>query len=375
MDVAQQPELTIFGAPGDRSVLIVDGLEARRHHNSDLLKRARFTVFSAPTADTALRMLQKLCPGLALLSDSVEPLGGVDLCTALRHQPDGAALPIIVLTGSDDPASRASAYEAGADDVIACSVPDEELVLRVERLSDRRRRSEQLTEQEKLAAVFRVAHTIRHGINNPLQVMGFGLEMLRDKLQSDEEAVELLGTLTGNLGRIRQLVDRLSFLTELKPDPRLNDPDLLDVFDPEAPHVKRLRERGGYRVLVVEDDAGQRLLATSVLARSGRFLAQEAASGVEALEMARRDPPDVILTDLNMPGLSGFDLLAQIKGDPRLAHTVILVLTVRQSLRDLMRCHQLGATNYLLKPIDPGQLVEQIFRTMGHRGYASISRS
>lgn len=357
---------------GQKSILIVDESENRRHRNSTLLRQASFAVFATPTADLALRMLQEFRPGVAMVADALQPLRGVDLCTALRRTPDGASLPIVVLTRDDDPTARATAFGAGADDVIADSVPPEELLVRVRRLSDRKVRTARVTEHEKLAAVFRVAHTIRHGICNPLQVIEFGLEMLSEKLSADTESIELLHTMSGNVGRVRQLMERLGHLTELRADPSLSDPNILDVFDPEAVHIKRLKLRGAYRVLVVEDDASQRLVATSVLARTGQFQVQEAASGEEALEMARLDPPDVLLTDINMPGVNGFELLAKVKADPELSHMVVIMFTVRQSLRDMIRCCELGAANYLLKPINADRLVEHIYRTLGYRGYAQL---
>ncbi|MBI2944078.1 MAG: response regulator [Candidatus Wallbacteria bacterium] len=358
-----------------RSILIVDELEERRVRNSQLLQRAGFAVFASPTGDMALRMFQEFRPAIALVGEAMKPLREVDLCAALRRLPDGATLPIVLLMREEDSVLRAGAFAAGADDVIADSVPPEELLVRIERLSERRHQDERANESDRLDAVFRVAHTIRHGINNPLQVVELGLEMLREKLESDGEALELLGKLSASIDRVRQLMDRLSHLTQLKTNPDFEDRNILDVFDSEAKHVKRLRERGAYRVLVVEDDAGQRLVTTSVLARSGLFTAQDASSGQQALEMAKADPPDVILTDLNMPGLNGFELCERVKADPELAHTVVIVFTVRQSLRDLLMCHELGAANYLVKPIHPARLVEQIFRTMGLQGYVELPRS
>ena len=103
-------------------------------------------------------------------------------------------------------------------------------------------------------------------------------------------------------------------------------------------------------ILVVDDDAGQRLLTSAALAPGG-FAVQEAADGKEALNLFRREQPDLVLLDVVMPGLDGFAVCETIRQLPGGRYLPILMVTGLDDLESVERAYQVGATDFITKPI------------------------
>jgi len=87
---------------------------------------------------------------------------------------------------------------------------------------------------------------------------------------------------------------------------------------------------------------------------------QTASSGEQALELLQAVPYDLILLDLEMPGIDGFEVLERIRRDPRTAELPVIVVTGREDVRAIDRAYQAGATSFVVKPINWRQLAYQI---------------
>jgi two-component system phosphate regulon response regulator PhoB len=113
------------------------------------------------------------------------------------------------------------------------------------------------------------------------------------------------------------------------------------------------------RVLVVDDEPDVLLLCRLNLEQRGHeFLA--AAEGHKALELARERQPDVIVLDLMLPGISGYDVLEALQRDAETSGIPILVLTAKSLRADRDRSHGLGASAFLTKPFLPVDLCEMV---------------
>lgn len=109
------------------------------------------------------------------------------------------------------------------------------------------------------------------------------------------------------------------------------------------------------RVLVVDDEAPIRLLCRVNLEAEGMEVL-EAADGLEGIEQAREVRPDVILLDVMMPGLDGWQVAEQLLDDPATNGIPIVFLTARAELRDRARGIDLGGMEYVTKPFNPIEL-------------------
>jgi two-component system, cell cycle response regulator len=109
------------------------------------------------------------------------------------------------------------------------------------------------------------------------------------------------------------------------------------------------------RALIVDDNRVNRMLLRRGLQEQG-IDAIEAENGAEALEQLAAEPVDVVLLDLLMPVLDGYETLARIKADETLRHLPVIVITAVEDIDSVVRCIDLGATDYLPKPFNAGLL-------------------
>lgn len=117
------------------------------------------------------------------------------------------------------------------------------------------------------------------------------------------------------------------------------------------------------RILIAEDKASSRELLRTVLEKQG-YLVAEAADGEEAVQKARREAPDLILLDLNMPARNGYQVLEELRQDPRFAAVPIVAVTASAMQTDRERALAAGFNGYLTKPLPLGQLRGEIQRLL-----------
>jgi two-component system phosphate regulon response regulator PhoB len=112
-------------------------------------------------------------------------------------------------------------------------------------------------------------------------------------------------------------------------------------------------------VLLVEDDPDIRHLISYKLTRGG-FAVTEAADGAAALREAQREPPDLVILDLRMPRMSGLEVCRELRAGARTAHVPIIMLTGHARRQDLEQAYAAGATEYVVKPFSPRELLERV---------------
>jgi two-component system alkaline phosphatase synthesis response regulator PhoP len=109
------------------------------------------------------------------------------------------------------------------------------------------------------------------------------------------------------------------------------------------------------KVLVVDDEAPIRLLCRVNLEAEGMDVL-EAADGEQGLELARAEKPDVVLLDVMMPGMDGWQVAERLVEDAETADIPLVFLTARAELRDRARGLELGGVDYITKPFNPTEL-------------------
>ena len=110
------------------------------------------------------------------------------------------------------------------------------------------------------------------------------------------------------------------------------------------------------KVLIIDDDADIRTIARLSLSRVGGMDVIEAASGVEGVRKAQEENPDVILLDMRMPAMDGWETLSALRSQPATALTPVIVLTAKAFGEEVERMTTLGAAGVLIKPFDPRTL-------------------
>lgn len=118
-------------------------------------------------------------------------------------------------------------------------------------------------------------------------------------------------------------------------------------------------------ILIVEDDKFLRELMNQKLLREG-FETEEAVDGEQGIQKIKEVKPDLVLLDLILPGIDGFEVLAKIKEDPILSAIPVIILSNLGQKDDIERGLQLGAKDYLIKAhFTPGEVIEKIKNILG----------
>jgi two-component system chemotaxis response regulator CheY len=118
------------------------------------------------------------------------------------------------------------------------------------------------------------------------------------------------------------------------------------------------------KFLVVDDFSTMRRIVRGLLKEIGYHNCEEAEDGVEALNMLKGSKFDFVVSDINMPNMTGFELLKAIKEDPNLKHLPVLMVTAEARKEDIVLAAQSGAAGYIVKPFTKATLEEKVQKIM-----------
>lgn len=158
--------------------------------------------------------------------------------------------------------------------------------------------------------------------------------------------------------KILGAANRVVELFEDRPLPGPEKEEEEELPDPGLEAKASAPPRSG-RILVVDDDQLNRDLLARHLERQGHVVCT-ASDGAGALALLREAPFDVVLLDVMMPGMNGYQLLARIKSDERLRELYVIVVSALDDTRSIARCIQLGAEDYLSREFEPVVLKARI---------------
>jgi two-component system chemotaxis response regulator CheY len=122
------------------------------------------------------------------------------------------------------------------------------------------------------------------------------------------------------------------------------------------------------RFLVVDDFSTMRRIIRNLLKECGFSEADEAEDGVVALHKLRASHFDFVVSDINMPNMTGFQLLAEIKKDEKLKHIPVLMVTAEARKEDIILAAQQGAAGYIVKPFTKATLEDKLLNVLKKSG-------
>jgi DNA-binding response OmpR family regulator len=140
--------------------------------------------------------------------------------------------------------------------------------------------------------------------------------------------------------------------------------DLLE--EPAAPRTSGAHGLPARKVLLVDDEDSLRKVMKDLLERDG-YVVTEARDGVQALDQVDRVGPDIIVLDLNLPGLDGYGVLSHLRSRPATAAIPVIVLTAKGDEDNEVRVFELGADDFLTKPFRARALSARLEAVLGRR--------
>ncbi len=195
-----------------------------------------------------------------------------------------------------------------------------------------------------------------HDLRSPLnQIIGYS-EMMTDEIDApegtDAEKIRSAGL------HMLSIIEK-NFITS-EAEVALVDEAVDDDPDAAADFSARVQSTTSTGLLlVVDDDAGNRDVLSRRLVRQGHEV-RTASSGPEALRMIGEEAFDLVLLDIMMPDMDGYEVLAAIKGDKRLQNIPIVMISALNEVQSVVRCLEAGAEDYLAKPFNPTLLKARI---------------
>lgn len=113
------------------------------------------------------------------------------------------------------------------------------------------------------------------------------------------------------------------------------------------------------RILAVDDEANVRRIVQVILTRAG-YQVTLAGDGVEGLGKVKDEQPDLVVLDVMMPHMDGFEMLRRMKADPETSAVKVVMLTARAQDADIFEGERMGADLYLTKPFNPNDLLQAV---------------
>lgn len=233
-------------------------------------------------------------------------------------------------------------------------------------------RSAGLTLQALLDAVLRQSGDVetidraklRHDLRTPINaVKGYGEMIVEDARDSGHDSLlpdleKLLTAADGMLERIDALVAFSGEVSLDRAEPSFAEASrVLDALRVSQPAAAQQAIAG--QILVIDDNASNRDLLARQLARDGHAV-ETAASGKEALALAAERSFDLILLDVLMPEMSGYEVLSRLKRERHTAEIPVIMISALDEMDSIVRCIEAGAVDYLPKPFAPALLRARI---------------
>jgi CheY-like chemotaxis protein len=174
-------------------------------------------------------------------------------------------------------------------------------------------------------------------------------------------AKRLVEAMGGTMG-VESLVDKgSSFWIEF---PLIESPLGREDLNDSALAVEEALSQRALTVLYIEDNLSNLRLIERIFSRQSSIKLLTAGEGGACLELARAHRPDVILLDLNLPDMSGYDVLVRLQNDPLCAAIPVIVISADATRAQIKKLTTAGASDYLTKPLDIKKFMEVLDRTL-----------
>ena len=235
--------------------------------------------------------------------------------------------------------------------------------------------------QDRSGALSNIRHQLRTPLNH---IIGYS-EMLLE--EADEQQLE---SFVADLNKINTAGQQLLQMINVLLDPAVLRPaavrDGLKTADPSAflhdikPLKRRLpsddegrTQRSVSRLLVVDDNQGNRDMLSRRLRHEG-YTVETAENGRNALEVIQSQPVDLVLLDVMMPEMNGYEVLDRLKADSSLRDIPVIMISALDEIESVVRCIEMGAEDYLAKPFNPVLLRARVTASLEKKRLRDVER-
>lgn len=238
-----------------------------------------------------------------------------------------------------------------------------------ERVAEAQSLAETLKKTPAQASTIEALHTVFHNLKGVAKVFGLGdigdVAVQGEQLLDSHQQQSTVGDETFN----NELAACLKTLEERSEQARENQAKAADAAVVPAPDAAAIKSTasaepiiraGGPRIVIVDDESLMRSMLKILLQEAGHVVAGEASNGVAALELCRKQQPDVVLLDINMPGADGLQVLRAIRKEfPAIK---VIMVSAHGSMDRVSSAIAAGAVGFVVKPFNATNVLKQIER-------------
>ncbi len=367
-------------------ILVVEDRELDREMLTTILQHAKYRVQQAADGPQALALVRSEHPDL-VISDLLLPgMDGFELVRQMRSDPSISSTNVIFYTAVfDEQEARELAEECGVSQVLFKPLDPEKILENVaESLKTRGARPisppPASFEQKhlkllvnKLKGQVKALQQGKDQLQLKTQIMSAINHFFHEALTCETEpksgetclamAQDLIRKKSGLIGEPKQAGDQ--GVLAVSNHPELEAGKIPGRKNPALPE-------GQAKILVVEDRELDREMLATIL-QHAQYRVQEAADGPQALALVRSEHPDLVISDLLLPGMDGYQLVRELRSDPSISGTGVIFYTAvfdEQEARELAQ--ECGVSRVLLKPMDPEKILENVAEVLKARGVQEV---
>ncbi len=292
--------------PDKSTILIIEDSQTSRKVLSMLFKRLKYNILEAANGKDALKSIQANKPDLILLDVMLPDTNGHELLPRLRSHDHTASVPVIMLTGRHDTSDRMQGIRAGANEYVTKPFNPQKLTTLIQRYLPQKPR---------------------------------GYSQHSDAIQA------------------AQTPEQTGSTNVAKASTNQNNPVAVD--SPAKPRVTSPQKNAKKSIFVIEDSSTSRKVLSMILGRNG-FKMYEATTGRDALAIAQRIKPDLVLLDVMLPDMTGFNILPRLKIIEHFKDIPVIMLTGKRNSSDRLKGLLAGTNEYITKPFNPQKLLSVI---------------
>lgn len=312
-------------------ILLVEDEDVNREMFRRRLTARGFDVLTAENGEKAIEVVHAEKPSLVLMDLGLPGIDGWEATRRLKAHPNSSGIPIIALSAHATPDAKDKAFAAGCCEFETKPVQLDRLVEKVN------------------AALAR-----------------FPFPPPTPPEPTPEDAIDLFSTLNAADGLLTPSSGPEAITTVLRKSGPVKTPDARTPGSEPIPFIPEPEPLGKKRILVAEDNDPNRVMLCRRLEKHG-YLPTEARNGREALELAQKQKYDLLLCDIMMPEVDGYEVLRELKADPDLKALPVIMISALDEMDSIVRCIEMGAEDYLPKPYDPVLLQARITACLDKR--------
>ena len=371
-------------------VLVCDSSQLVTKILKDTLEKYDYDVSVAREPVEAIKIAVEKKPNLLIISQVFEEISGLDVCRKLLSMPEMAELHVIFLAQNIDHALLENAFEAGVHHFLKKPVQEYELLNIIYNIEQR-----ELEKKKEKILVVEDSELIRQVIVRELRQAGYTVFQGRD----GEEALSLARKEKPDLITLDIIMPGISgyeTCKRLRDDPITMDTPVIMVTSCDSPEertkgfeagaveyfvkpfaaeqlanfIKVLFETRKTRrketAVVIEDTKTTLAIIKHILKKQG-IKVITAENGKEGLEKIKKFAPDIIVCDIFMPVMDGFQVCHEVKTSPFTRQIPVILLTSSGKKEDTLKGLALGASDYIVKPFDEDELLGRVNNLLANK--------